>query len=297
MKKMLSLFIVVVLFGTSILNAQVLTSKKGTPILPAAGDYVIGIGATPLLDFAGNLIKINSGNSYSSDAAWNSIRNDNTVYLKYFLDDKTAVRARLRINKTSRKETSFVTKNQSPNIDPFQYVEDSWVHNTTNILISGGLEKRRGYGRLQGFYGAEVSLAITGAATDKYTYGNDLDATYTNPNRTNFNGNVIWGFPTTYATEVKTKAAFGFGVGVFAGVEYFVLPKISIGGEFGWSIGMNLSQSNGERTQDMEYWGTPPGSTSTTNGVQKVTTKGGKTSYFNIDNSQTGGNLFLLFHF
>ncbi len=280
---------------SSFLSGQVLTSKKGIPILPAPGDFSLGISATPLLDFAGNLIKINSNSAFSSDAAWNFTGQNQAIYAKYFLKDNTAIRARLRINNSSKKEIAHSIQNQLTNYNQFLYVEDSWIHKTSNILFSAGLEKRRGYGRLQGFYGAELSFALTGASTDSYSYGNAIDSNFHKPARTNFNSNVQSGG--SFVKEHKTKAIFGFGIGAFAGAEYFILPKISIGGEFGWNIGMNLSSSNGEEFRKSEYWGIPPGAPTAMSGVQTVTVKYGKTTFFNIDNSQTAGNLFLLLHF
>jgi hypothetical protein len=294
MKTKFQLILIALFLSGSMLSAQVLTSKKGIPILPAAGDFCLGISATPILDFAGNLIKINSNNAFSSDAAWSFPGQDQAIYAKYFLEDNIAIRARLRINNSSKKEIAYSIKNQLSEMNPYLFVEDSWIHKSSNIMLSGGLEKRRGYGRLQGFYGAELTLALTGASSDIYSYGNAIDANFHTPDRTNFNNNVQG---SSYVKERKTKAIAGFGIGVFAGAEYFILPKISIGGEFGWSIGTNLSNSNGEESLDAEYWGTPPGSSGGTSGVQSVTVKYGKTSFFNIGNSQTGGNLFLLLHF
>ena len=52
MKK--SIALVALAFGVSSAFAQDLTSKKGEPFLPEAGDYMIGIDANPFLNYLGN---------------------------------------------------------------------------------------------------------------------------------------------------------------------------------------------------------------------------------------------------
>jgi hypothetical protein len=43
------------------------------------------------------------------------------------------------------------------------------------------------------------------------------------------------------ALKRKTNGRIGVGVRAFIGVEYFVAPKVSIGGEFGWGVGYQLN--------------------------------------------------------
>jgi hypothetical protein len=52
MKKSLTLLALVL--GMSGAFAQDLTSKKGEPFLPEAGDWGLGIDANPFLEYAGN---------------------------------------------------------------------------------------------------------------------------------------------------------------------------------------------------------------------------------------------------
>ena len=77
--------------------SQKVTNKNGINLLPEKGEFAIGISATPFLDFLGNLVKINSSMSFSSPAQWNFMDDNNTIYGKYFLDDKTAIRGKVRI--------------------------------------------------------------------------------------------------------------------------------------------------------------------------------------------------------
>ncbi|NVN96203.1 MAG: hypothetical protein HXX18_13090 [Bacteroidetes bacterium] len=287
MKKSLIL-ISIVLFTVFSVSAQTLVSKKGIPILPQKGDFAIGVAATPFLDFFGNIAKINSGSAFSSSAAFNALT-PNVIYGKYFLTDNMAVRGKIRIgkNSTTKTQSDVIKSNLTVPTTP-EYVEDKWTHSTTDIVLSAGLEKRRGYGRLQGFYGAEATISLQGGSKDSYEYGNAITKDFTSPARHDFGSNNYGGG--AWVTESSTGTLFGIGVGAFVGVEYFFAPKMSVGGEFGWGIGINQgSNVSGSTEKIVEGWdGTA---------VKSVTIPGSKTSSFNIDTKQTGGNIFLLFHF
>ncbi len=288
MKKGLIL-ISIVLFTVFAVNAQTLVSKKGIPILPQKGDIAIGVSATPFLNFFGNVAKINSAGPFASPAAWNWLT-PNTIYGKYFLTDNMAVRGRLRIGKSSVTQTANVLKTVQPAAPAApEYVEDTWTRSTTDIVLGAGLEKRRGYGRLQGFYGAEATISLQGGVKNSYEYGNAIDATTPVPTRNDFGtNNPAAG---TWVTEQSTGVIFGFGVGAFVGVEYFFAPKMSFGGEFGWGIGINQNPAAAGSVETItEAW-------DGVSAVTTATTPGAKTTSFDIDTQQTAGNIFLLFHF
>ncbi|MFZ4398498.1 MAG: hypothetical protein ACOYO1_00575 [Bacteroidales bacterium] len=268
------------------LKAQQLISKKGIPILPQKGDFAIGISATPFFDFVGNITKINATSAFKSSASFDFLNPDMMyIYGKYFLKDNTAIRGKIRIGLNKQTKNAFVDKYGSTTGET---IEDKWTHSSTNIILAAGIEKRRGYGRLQGFYGAETMISLMGGQYDTYVYGNDITSANTNPKRTNFNSNVSnFG----YLLENKTSTVFGFGVNAFVGVEYFFAPKMSIGGEFGWGIGFNQGPNTvGTREYNYEFWN--GGSVE-----NKTVDDGGKVSTFTIDTKTTGGQIFLLFHF
>ena len=258
-------------FGVSSVFAQDLTSKKGEPILPEAGDWSIGIGAAPFLNYAGNFI---GGNGLNTAPTVNFLSTNQTILGKYFKDEQTAYRAGLRLNFGSASTTTKVPV--VPATTPATFVDDVTKIGGTNIGITVGMEKRRGKTRLQGFYGAEAGVALTTGKTTM-TYGNAISATNPVASRT---------------TEVKTGAGFNFGLRAFIGAEYFIFPKISIGGEFGWGLAL---ATTGEGETTTEGWdGTA---------VVSTLTKTGKTSSFGVDtdnmNSVFGpaGNIRLSLHF
>lgn len=228
---------------------------------------------------------------------------------------------------------SGAAANQFPN--PPATVENKHKQSKVNIGITLGIEKRRGKTRLQGFYGADAGIWI-GSIKDKYTYGNALAATSTSSlnvdvkSADGFGGDIdpvaantqyenvydasslstAYNFPVfnngagvqpTMArmTQKKSGVTTSFGVRAFIGAEYFISPKISLGGEFGWGLGFSFT---GKSTTTWESIGTAatPGSLPI---VGKTDIIGGKSSGFGFDTDNKNGvfgpsaSLRLGFHF
>ena len=109
---------------------------------------------------------------------------------------------------------------------------------------------RRGKTRLQGYYGGMLWIML-GGGSDEFTYGNAFSTTNTSATST-----LTWSPITSGPTSSRTKesvagSTFGFGLRGFIGAEYFILPKISIGAEYGWGLGMS---STGEGEMTTESW-------------------------------------------
>ena len=287
-------------FAATSTFAQDLTSKKGEPFLPEAGDWAITWDAKPVLDYFGMLLSNGGATSpvmNSSNGMPFAIRG------KMFKDEKTAYRASLRLGFGSDTWTANIAQQgvTTPPTYPTApaMVEDELKSGSTNIVLGGGLEMRRGKTRLQGFYGGELLIGSWGTK-DSYTYGNTLDNTNNNPNAnstdwsaaTGYN-NIIAnpnGYPVTERiTEVKN-STLGIGIRGFIGAEYFIFPKISVGAEYGWGLGFMSSK----------FSQTSEGNDGTNGGT---TTIESKSSGFAIDadinNGMFGGtgNLLLTLHF
>lgn len=300
--------------GTSGVFAQDLTSKKGEPMLPEAGDWGLGVDANPFLDYAGNFF----GKSSSNNApTFNFLTSNQTITGKYFTDATKAFRAGLRIgftNTTTRNmvadRTVSLTPANYPKADPLK--ENEWKRSSMNIGLTGGMEMRKGKTRLQGYYGGEVGIFMSNSR-DKFTYGNALNTSTTLPvdvtNADAFSGanNIVSGLDITgingsaRVTDRKNGSTFTFGLRGFIGVEYFILPKISIGGEFGWGLGI---RSSGKTTTIYESKGdksVPPNSPDVITGT--TTIEGAKSGLFWIDTDNnnsffgTSGAIRLNFHF
>lgn len=311
MKKAIAVFALA--FGISNGFAQDLTSKKGEPILPEAGDWAIGVEANPFLDYMGNFFGKSNDNSAPSFNFHNPIQ---VITGKYFKDAQMAYRAGLRIgfnNEAQRAMTTdraAITNSAIVYPAPSPMTENVWKKSSTTIGLSAGIEKRRGKTRLQGYYGGEVGIFMT-TSKDKFTYGNKLNPDITNPAAVYVNsGDAIASASNTAANpgivgvdgngariiERKNGTVFGIGVRGFIGVEYFILPKISLGGEFGWGLGVSM-QGKSSTTWESS------GNIGTTLTAQTTEIEGAKQSDFSIDtdNNYAGwgpsGSLRINFHF
>ena len=243
MKK--TILIVVATLATMVASAQ-MTSKKGTPILPESGDWSIGVNVNPFLNYVGDLMS-NDGAS-SPTFNWTN-GNDWVITGKMMKDANTAYRVKARIGYTSEKNND-ATVTVDPVAGTTAVVDQSISH--MKISLGAGIQKYRGKGRLQGIYGAEAYLHYSGS-DEKWT-------------STALNG------------EIKGGSTFGLGVRGFIGAEYFFAPKMSLGGEFGWGLGIG-STSEEEVT------------------VNGTTTKSGGGSSFGIDTDNVDGAISLNLYF
>jgi hypothetical protein len=275
--------LLIALFAVAAVTAQDLTSKKGVPILPEKGDYAIGVDAIPFFQYVGNMF---NANGFNPGPAFNfTAPTPFTIYGKYFKDAHTAYRAYVRIGYNSQTFKNLTPQDGSTTIPPTT-VDDKMTRSNMAINLGVGLEKRRGAGRVQGFYGAEAGLIVNNPYTVKYTYGNALSAT--SGTWWDFNAFPPQTQQNTTPRPLKETAGMEFGLGVraFVGVEYFFAPKISLGGEFGWGIGF-LSQGKG--SVETEVWdGTA---------VHTITTDVAGGSKFRVDTDNLGGSINLLFYF
>ena len=197
------------------------------------GDISLGIDATPFLEYIGNAFNTNKQDAPFFDGA--------TITGKYFLSEDRAIRAKLGIH-----FNTTVTKDLEADIfyegdaDPWPLVENTTTQTTSNIIVGVGYEFHRGTGRLQALYGAEVFFTsdngVLGGSTS-FEYGNKLDKDKNNP------GAV--GRP----TETIHGARIGFGLNGFLGIEYFLTPSISLGGQV--SLGVKyLTTPKGELSSE-----------------------------------------------
>jgi hypothetical protein len=278
------LFVASMFLATAMIAQDGLTSKKGEAYLPEAGDWAIGFDGTPFLDYAGNWFNGTAGNSVN--ATWvgnqplstnaNSPLTGGTIYGKMFKDETTAYRAKIRIGFGSSNSKTYTDTSAT---NPAQVVEivDETKMSGMGITLGGGIEKRRGNTRIQGFYGGELLLSF-GSASETMEYG----IAYSDDNP---------GGPRT--TEIKYGSTLQIGARGFIGVEWFLAPKVSVAAEYGWGVAMT-STGDGETTT--EEWGLATPSATANSLITKTTTQGG-TSGFGIDTDNNGGVISIFFHF
>ncbi len=302
MKK--TLFVFAFVAAASAAFAQVdMNTKRGESILPQAGDWAIGVDAMPFLNYAGNLLNGTSGNSSPSfNSPVNGFDSEVILYGKYVKDASTHYRGKLRIGFGSDKTelpTDVDSVNGSLFTAPPQFGVDEYKLSGNGIMLGVGIEKRKGSGRLQGYYGPEVSIGF-GSSKGTHTYANAITDMNQNPSTS-----PLWGsggipgnsFNNGRITETKYGSNFVFSLRAFAGVEYFFMAHASIGAEFGWGVSMN---SSGATEVTTERWGHPAGDSQLY--TETVSTEG-KQSGFHLDTDVDGGSdsmyasIRLLFYF
>jgi hypothetical protein len=244
-------------------DAQVLTNKKGQPILPEKGDLALGIDVVPVVRYAGNLFY--AGNDSVNDL---SPYYPLTFFGKIMLNERTAFRTRFRIGFSSSTQDTLVPKSTSTN--PNELVSDEAKRTRANIALGGGIEKRRGNGRVNGIYGAEAAFTL---ATDKtkFTYGNKLDVAIQS---------------NTQVISNKTGSVFGLGIRGFLGVEYFIGTKLSLSAEYGWGPGVKSTGRGAIETEVVDG-----------NSTKTEVTETSKSFEFSLDNDMNGGTVALIFYF
>lgn len=306
MKKLV--VVAAVLFGATTMFAQDLTSKKGENYLPEEGDWAIGMDAVPFLNYIGNFF--GKDDNPHAGSIW--VPSNTTMALtgKYFMRDDFAIRGGLRLGFGSSNETNTVSNLHDPSSsnpwpDMINTVENKMKTSYTNVGINGGVEWRKGNTRLQGYYGGEFGFVIS-SNSSKYVYGNDLDVAkgVGVSSADDFGSNLGttvdgMGFSqNTRQLSNKSGLTFAIGARAFVGAEYFVIPKLSIGGELGWGIGFAL---NGKSSVESEAIGYKDGATDPT--VETIVRKGDSSTSFGVDNALINplfgpvGSLNITFHF
>lgn len=274
---------IAVLSCASILSAHSqnneVVNKKGVPMLPQIGDWGIGMSATPFIDLAGNLIKINSGSTFSNPAHYRLL-NGTQFFAKYMDDTGKMIRITLNTNLYSRSRSGFIQKDNQT--DPLVVVEDHYSYSNQSLGLNIGREYRRGKTRLQGYYGFDAGFYI-GGGSSHYRYGNEMTASQPYPSSTNWGNNLS---SLGRVTESRDGFTFGLNAGAFVGAEYFIFPGFSVGAEAKYSLGFT---SKGQGKNTYENWN------NISNSASLTTVNTGKETVFY--SNLYGSSLFLMLYF
>jgi len=259
--KFTALSAVLIIASFSFVNAQenLLTNKKGTPILPTAGTWALGVDASPFLNYFGRL--------FSDQGATAPTFNGTTFFGKYFVQDNRALRFGATVDMGSTILVTTVDKIGSPG----EFVENTYKFSLRNISLFFGTERRLGTNRLQGFYGLEGSFEFITANTTR-TWGNPLSINNTNGG---------WWRTLT----IKHSREFLIGARLFAGVDYFIAPGISLGGRVGYGVDFRIT---GKTSWKEESW--------QGGAVQRRTTEESNNNLRPFDFKNFGGGIALTFH-
>ncbi len=281
MRKIICLSFLSLLFISVHAQEINMLSKRGVPILPEKGEFGLGVDATPFLHFAGNLLNgYDLGNNLNFFTI-NGMYAANSIYLKYYLADRIAIRTSLRIGANSFNNRENVVANQLIP-DNTVLVTDKQSTKFTNLGIGGDYLKYRGKGRLQGYFGAGAFVNYS-TVIHTYSYGNEMNSMYTSPNFYDFNaGAEVSG--SNRILKDYNRLNLAVDARAIVGVEFFFAPKISIGGEMG--VGFRVSNENSYK--ESERW--------IGSGLDVYKVENASDGTIGLDNFTTG-SLFLMFHF
>lgn len=192
------------------------------------GDITLAIDATPFLQYTADLLNF-SGGSSATAPTFNSFQSD--FLGKYFLKENAAVRVRIGITSDNIQSRYYVRDDKAISLDPLSIDKliDEKRSKNFNMEIGVGYEHRLGLSkRVQGYAGGEVFMG-SGKTAENYTYGNQFSTVNQNPTTSDFAGSTI--NPTQRTLSQKTTGNFTYGAAGIIGVEVYLTPQISIGGE------------------------------------------------------------------
>lgn len=269
MKKYSIIFLFLLMGGLSAQQQPVLKNKRGILILPQKGDFCLGISANPFFTYFGNMFNNSTGNN---SPAFTFASPNQMIFFKYMKANDLAWRANFRIGINSNT-LSFNVLDISPGAAANAVVSDVQKQRSSNIGLSAGIEKRKGNTRLQGFYGAEGFINFSSGKT-LFEYGNKLENLDTGSIR---------------VKKINLSSTFSIGFRGFAGVEYFVAPNFSIGGELGYGPSFNFRSASEQSSEQYDF----------TNAAAVEETKqvSPKSSGFSLDTDNYNGIIKLLFYF
>ena len=212
--------------------------------LPKQGNFGVGTLAAPVFNFFGNMLSSAGTNKLDMSIP--------SIIAKYYISDMSAIRLGLSTSPTgtgttklsdySRDDAAFLTNPLSN-----AQVTDSKLTLNNNLNISLGWQNFIGQNRLRGFYGIQL-LSAYSSTKDVYNYGNPM--TLLNPTPTTSIAGAYSG--SERLLENKTASSFTIGAGAIAGFEYYVLPKLCIGGEVSLNILYNMDGQSYSKTEKIE---------------------------------------------
>lgn len=246
-------------------------NKDGKEMLPQAKDWAIQYDIAPVFSFVGDAFSNNSNTTNVS-----SPFSQGMFVAKYFTDANSAYRFKFGFNISRVTNDTFIPYGSNQ-----EYIE-SRITSINNITLGFGKEWRRGHGRVQGVFGFEGLIQL-GSSTPFESKSYNLTIKEAVDTTVQPSG-------VERSLGVTRSRGLGFAARSFAGVEYFIAPKVSLGAEFGWGIGYRFQQNE---TTTESYQTTEQTTVSSGNRISEfVISNGDGSSIF-------GGNatLNLTFHF
>lgn len=218
MRKFTIVMALAVMSFTAYSQNEELTNKRGVPILPKAGDWSVSINAAPFLNYVGRMVS--NGGATSPDWGFTA-QNPGAISGKYVVSNDMAYRATilLGIDRFTQKSQNSTDRDKI----------NKQVQSALAIGLSAGIERyTNSNSRLRGVYGFEAGVSKQPfSGTNAFT-SDPLSGSY----------KYIDGVDNSLDQSIKGGNTWAIQGGVFVGAEYFVIPKLSISGEFGYALSL-----------------------------------------------------------
>ena len=290
----------------SVLPLGVLTAQEEKDYLPKAGDWAIGIDMQPVYQFFGNI----ANGSGTAAATVNTLRkfggedaigytgaNNVTLMGKYMLDNTTAIRFNVGVQKDKTHDFSYSQDDNERFINPLSEAKVEDVQHTNQALysVAAGIEFRKGKNRIQGYYGGDLVYGIQ-KNSYKFEYGNAITEINQTPSYTNYNAVVpglminpgYWTIGSARITEYYRNNVL-IGIAGKLGVEYFIVPKLALGGEVSLLINETFTKARYTKSE---------GYNPTTAQVETHTELEAPADHaFHMGTQDMGGKLFMIIYF
>jgi len=303
MKKTVIVLLSCLIFTTTLFAQEDTTrqchKKQAKQYTPVKGDFALAVDMVPILRTLGTVFwgepvhPIGFGgtplfNQTSFGHSYPTI----SIIGKYMFTDKMALRVNLGALIDAHTNGFSVPDDAALYENPLsqKQVTDYEKNRCYGVSLNLGTEYRLGQRRVQGVFGADIIFGFY-TASDKYTYGNAI--TEDNQKPTTHNDEMLY-----YRTQISEKtrsllvklpASYSIGAQVSAGVEYFVVPKIALGGQ------VNLSYAFSYGLQEYKEG---EGFSPLSGKVEKVTqilSPAGWSHHFGTNN--LGASLYVVFYF
>ena len=275
--------------------------KDVSEYLPEAGDFAISVSANPFINFIGNIFNNTAdqtigtfgGDPYNAGGI-----NQPTVSIagKYMLTDELGLRVNLGWIHDANTQNDYVPDDAELKNNPLsgKKLTDSFITRRSGGSFSAAIEYRVGKRRVQGVFSAGLMYAFSYDRT-KYTYGNAITEINQNPSVAFPHSgmdpaSVPDGFSSMrYLSKFNDSPSNYAGLILSAGIEWFVAPKVSIGGEVNISALYNWTKAT--------YY-TGEGFNTLSNAVETWTELESPSSHgFSFGTGNIGSNLSVTFYF
>lgn len=299
MKKTIILAAALAFLCTALSAEDSKTRKDVRDYLPEEGDFAISVSANPFINFVGNIFNNTADQTIGSfgGSPYNTgglHQPSVSIAGKYMLTDNLGIRVNLGWIHDGNTTNQYVPDDAELLANPLsgKKLIDSYRTVESGGSFSVAAEYRVGKRRVQGVFSAGLIYAFSYDRA-RFSYGNAVTEVNQNPSTAFGNASVNPlpdGFSyMRYLSRFSNEPTHYAGAILSAGIEWFVAPKISIGGEINISAIYNWTQAT--------YY-TAEGYNTVSNAVETWTELESPSSHgFSFGTNNIGQNISVTFYF